>query len=95
MLSCGSQKGLFLPLERAGISLSSSCPGYKGEALESDSIGSVTAGKLPHPEVIPCESRSAGSGASSCGCDSAERPDWRTGSTISMALFCKTGIDNG
>lgn len=50
----------------------------------------MTAGKLPHPQVIPGGSRSAGSAAAS-----SRGWAWRTGSSISMALFCTAGIDNG
>lgn len=58
----------------------------QGETSRSCSLGSMTAGKVPHPEVIPCESRSA---RSSCGCDSTEHRDRGTGFPISMSLFCK------
>lgn len=64
----------------------------QGETLQSYSVGSMTAGKLPHPEVIPCQSRSASFCASLCGCDSMKLPDCRAGFTISMSLFCKICI---
>lgn len=86
---------VFSSLVAAELSLFAPVTRARGEASWSCSLGWMTAGKVPHPQVIPCQSRSA---RSPCGCDSAElrdRGNWIPDFHVFVLQNMYTGIDNG